>query len=497
MTGKRNESGGKAKNAQKPESKPDETATVETQDSVSPDAVIDAEFSESDTVDASTEADAKPEEKPAEAEAEAEPEARDKSAETAAGVAALALAAGAADKQEAERNAAALAEDKRGPGGLVYGWLALLTLCVVAGLYMLIVNPTYLRDRMGLADSPELLAQASATREAGKAAESNAASITANEATIAETQSRLDETEAEAKAASASALKAISLAEAAQTIAGAPAAGLKATVEKLEANLASVRAALVKSNRAAAAGDPIDGLALAAAAETADAALVAAVAADSKATAAAADLGGRLDTISAQLATLGEQVAALEAKASKRGPVSLAEAILALQDLRTGVASGKPFATLLGRAQAALPDAAELKDAPWVGFANAGLPTEAALTAEMQAHALGIAQDKLKARLNTGEDSWLDRAVGGVVGRLKVRRVGAGVEGDDPASVAARAEAALQEGNIAKAIQEVEALEGEGAARFAEWLKKAKATAAATNDLDAVQKAAIAAADGA
>ena len=71
------------------------------------------------------------------------------------------------------------------------------------------------------------------------------------------------------------------------------------------------------------------------------------------------------------------------------------------------------------------------------------------------------------------------------------------MEGDDPASLAARAEAALQEGNIAKAIQEVEALEGEGAARFAEWLKKSKATAAATNDLDAVQKAAIAAADGA
>ena len=496
MTGKRNESGGKAKNAQKPGSKPDETAATDTPEGVSPDAVIEAEFSESDTPDATTASNAKPEEKPAEVDGEAEPEARDHSAETAAGVAALALAAGAADKQEAERNAAQ-AEDKRGPGGLVYGWLALLTLCVVAGLYMLIVNPTYLRDRMGLADSPEMLAQASATREAGKAAESNAASITANEATIAETQSRLDDTDAEAKAASAAAIKAISLAEAAQTIAGEPAASLKATVEKLASNLASVRAALVKSSRTAAAGDPIDGLALAAAAETADAALAAAVAAEGKATAAASDLGGRLDAISAQLATLGEQVAALEAKASKRGPVSLAEAFLALQDLRTGVASGKPFATLLGRAQAALPDAAELNDAPWIGFANTGLPTEEALTDEMQGHALVIAQDKLKAKLNTGEDSWLDRAVGGVVGRLKVRRVGAGVEGDDPASVAARAEAALQEGDIAQAIQEVETLEGEGAARFTGWLKKARATAAASNDLDALQKAAIAAADGA
>ena len=485
MTRKRNESGGKPGNAKKPASKPYET---ETPDSASTDAVIDAELSESDSGDANATSEAKPE------EVEVAPEARDGSAETAAAVTALALAA--ADKQEAERNAAQ-GQEKRSAGGLIYGWLALLTLCAMAGLYILIVNPTYLRDRMGLAESPELFAQASATREAGKTAESNAASITANEATIAETQSRLDDTEAEAKAASASAIKAISLAERAQVIAGEPVADLRATVDKLQENIASVRAALVKSNRAAASDHPIDGLALAAAAETADAAMVAATAADNKASSTAADLGGRLDAISAQLATLGGQVAALEAKAPKRGPVSLAEAILALQDLRTGVASGKPFATLLSRAQAALPDAAVLNGAPWVGFANTGLPTEEALTADMQGHAFGIGQDKLKARLNTGEDSWLDRAVGGVVGRLKVRRVGAGVKGDDPASVAARAEAALQEGDISKAIQEVEALEGEGAARFTEWLKKAKATAAASNDLEALQRATIAAADGA
>ncbi len=487
MTRKRNESGGKPGNAKKPASKPDETGTP---DSASTDAVIDAELTESDSGDANATSEAKPE------EVAVAPEARDDSAETAAAVAALALAAGVADKQEAERNVAK-AQEKRSAGGLIYGWLALLTLCVVTGLYILIINPTYLRDRMGLEESPELFAQASATREAGKAAEKNAVSIIVNEATIAKTQSRLDDTEAEAKAANASAIKAISLAERAQVIAGEPVANLSATVDKLQANFATVRAALVKSNRAAASDGPIDGLALAAAAETADAAMVAAAAADNKASSTAADLGGRLDAISAQLATLGEQVAALEAKAPKRGSVSLAEAVLALQDLRTGVASGKPFATLLGRAQAALPDAAVLNGAPWVGFANTGLPTEEALTADMQSHAFGIGQDKLKARLNTGKDSWLDRAVGGVVGRLKVRRVGAGVEGDDPASVAARAEAALQEGDIAKAIQEVEALEGEGAARFTEWLKKAKAAAAASNDLDAVQKATIAAADGA
>ena len=485
MTRKRNESSGKPVKAKQSESKPDET---ETPYSGSTAAVIEAELSESDSGDAKTSLEAKREED------EGEPKARGGSVDTSAGVAALALAA--ADKQQAEPNVAQI-QEKRGPAGLIYSWLALLTFCVLAGLYILIIHPTYLRDRMALAESPELFAQARAARDAGKTAESNALSITANEARIAETQSRLDDTEGYAKAASASAIKAISLAETAQVIAGKPAADLRATVDKLQENIAAVRAALVKSNLDASSGNSIDGLALAAAAETANAAMVAAAAADNKASSTAADLGDRLAAISAQLATLGEQVAALQAKASKRGPVSLAEAVLSLQDLRTGVASGKPFATLLGRAQAALPDAAELNGALWVGFANTGLPTVEALTADMQGHALDIAHEKLKARLNTGEDSWFDRAVGGVVSRLKVRRVSAGVEGDDAASVAARAEAALQEGYIAKAIQEVEALEGEGAARFTEWLKKAKAIAAVTNDLDAAQKAAIVAADGA
>lgn len=513
MTGKRSESGGKAKDAGKPESKPDEATAADTPDASAAEPgtekVIDAEFSE----ELATQTSAKPEPDAEDKAAEKQDDDASKASdETAAGVAALALAAGSADKQEAERNAAA-AEEKTGPGGLVYGWLALLSIGLIAALYILIVNPTYLRDRMGLAQSPEILAQASATREASKAAEVNANSITANEAAISELQTGLADTDAATKVATATATKAVSIAEAAQLVSGEPDADLKASVsdvevklEKLEASLASVRAALAKSSQAAAAGDPIDGLALAAAAEAADAALAAAEAAqaaasaaDAKASTSTTELNSRLDDIAASVRVVGDKVAALEAKANKRGPVSLAQAVLALQDLRTGVDSGKPFATLLGRAQSAFPEASELNDAPWVAYANDGLPTTEALTADMQGHALGIAQDKLKARLKTGEneDSWLDRAVGGVVGRLKVRRVGAGVKGDDPAAVAARAEAALQEGDLNKAIQEVETLEGADAERFAEWLKQAKAAAAASNDLDALQKAAIAAADGA
>ncbi|MGZ0187996.1 MAG: hypothetical protein ACKVH0_08340, partial [Alphaproteobacteria bacterium] len=157
---------------------------------------------------------------------------------------------------------------------------------------------------------------------------------------------------------------------------------------------------------------------------------------------------------------------------------------------------GKPFTKLLARAQSVLPDAKPLMEGPWIAFADKGLPDGNNLRSEMQSISFGIGQDKLKNQLSSGE-GWLDKAVGGIVGRLKVRRVGASVEGDGPAAVAARAEAALADGDTAGAIEQVEALKGADAERFAAWLASAKAAVSAKSDIDAIEKAAIAAADGA
>jgi len=203
----------------------------------------------------------------------------------------------------------------------------------------------------------------------------------------------------------------------------------------------------------------------------------------------------KLTALTAAIAALDNRLAPMEERAAKSSGRSLAAAILALNDLRDAVSTGKPFAKILNRARAALPEDQTLKSAPWTAFAGQGLPTDAALLADMQALSIAIGQDKLKDRLNSGE-SWLDKAVGGVVGRLKVRRVGAGVEGEGPAAVAARAEAALADDNLNGAIKEVEALEGEDAERFASWLNGAKAVAAASADIDAIEAAAIVAADG-
>lgn len=344
--------------------------------------------------------------------------------------------------------------EKRSGGrlSLAYVWLLLLTLGFGYLFYTLVADVSVLRDRMEVAEAPGIKSGIAAGAAAARQAEANAAEIAALQKKLAEGGGDAGRTEA----------------------LESETANLKAALEDLRAKVDELAARPAPSGGAPADLAPVN-----AARE-----------------ALAADLRGRIDALDAAIADADKRLAALEDRASKHTVRRLAGAILALNDLRDALETGKPFAQLLERARVALPDAAPLKDAPWTAYAEEGLPQEAELLDRIQAISVAIGQDRLKARLESGE-SWVDRAVGGVVDRLKVRRVGAGVEGTEPAAVAARAEAAMQEGDVAKAVAEVEALQGEDAARFADWLAAAKANLAAENDLDAVEQAAIAAADGA
>jgi hypothetical protein len=55
------------------------------------------------------------------------------------------------------------------------------------------------------------------------------------------------------------------------------------------------------------------------------------------------------------------------------------------------------------------------------------------------------------------------------------RPVGADVQGNDPPARAARAEAALQRGDLAAAVAELEPMTGDAAKAAADWLKAARA----------------------
>ena len=379
-------------------------------------------------------------------------------------------------------------EQKRRGMGIVYIWLLLLTIGVGYLIYLTMGDPAGLRAKLGIGDAPEVKASLAASQ----AAEEKANALTAAQEATA---TALKSTEAAVKTVSEDVASL-------QTSSYKARADLATGLERVDAELKAAQAQIEKLKADLSIAASSDGAPSAALVATLKAAEATASANQATLKSLEGALGeakqsfdGQLAAVSDGLKGLDGRLAALEELAQKAEGVSVAKAVLALQDLRIGIASGQPFATMLGRAQAALPDAPELRDGAWVAYADQGLPSEEALLSDMQALSVGIAQDKLKTRLNSGE-SWLDRAVGGVVDRVKVRRVGADVEGDGPAAVAARAEAAMADGDLDKAISEVEALPEADAPRFADWLDRAKAAQAAAKDVDAVEKAAIAAADG-
>ena len=67
-------------------------------------------------------------------------------------------------------------------------------------------------------------------------------------------------------------------------------------------------------------------------------------------------------------------------------------------------------------------------------------------------------------------DSLFEQAAGNLMSLVTVRPVGADVEGDGAAARVARAEAALESGDLAAAVAELEALDGAAAAAAAPWL---------------------------
>src|SRR3546814_20576733 len=74
-----------------------------------------------------------------------------------------------------------------------------------------------------------------------------------------------------------------------------------------------------------------------------------------------------------------------------------------------------------------------------------------------------------------------------------VRGVGEDVAGDTPEAVLARAEAAMDRGDLAEAAARVGELQGDAAAAFAEWLAAAKARISADAGLSRLEKPAVSA----
>ena len=116
--------------------------------------------------------------------------------------------------------------------------------------------------------------------------------------------------------------------------------------------------------------------------------------------------------------------------------------------------------------------------------AASGVPSLAALRSSFDA----VANRIVHAAQAPEGDGLLEQAAGNLMSLVTVRPVGADVEGDSAAARVARAEAALDDGDLAAAVAELEALDGAAAEAAAPWLAEARPRLAAEAALHTLQE---------
>ncbi|KAA0677046.1 carph-isopro domain-containing protein [Roseomonas genomospecies 6] len=187
---------------------------------------------------------------------------------------------------------------------------------------------------------------------------------------------------------------------------------------------------------------------------------------------AAGQVRQEVDALKQELAAVNQAVE------TRRDAATAAQAlVLAAGQLRSALAAGQPFQQELQAVRAVGSDDAQVTqplDAV-AGYAAKGVPTQPQLTDRFTA----MASDIVRAD-NQGEgNDWVEQVTGKIATLVTVRRQGGGVVGDGASAVVARAEAALQAGNLGGAVNELSALKGPAAQVAAPWIADAKARLAA------------------
>ena len=185
---------------------------------------------------------------------------------------------------------------------------------------------------------------------------------------------------------------------------------------------------------------------------------------------AAGKAGAAADRALAELAALRDAVAGL-ARAGEAGE----SAKLAVARLRFAVDSGAPFKEELEMFQAA----GGPGFGSWTAHAEQGLPTADALARRFKELARART---LRPEGATGTP-WLDGVIGRLSDVVSVRKVSKDLPGDDPDAALGRAEAHIEEGNLAGAVAE---LDGDLPLPFDGWLLVARDRLAADADLGAL-----------
>jgi hypothetical protein len=197
------------------------------------------------------------------------------------------------------------------------------------------------------------------------------------------------------------------------------------------------------------------------------------------------DLGKDVEALKQQIASVGQSVE------TRRDSGMAAQAlVLAAGQLRATLAAGQPFQQDLQSVRAlGIGDAGVTQPLDAVApFAAKGIPTQAQITDRFRP----LASDIVRAAERGDGANWIDSVTGKLSTLVTVRRQGGGVVGSSADAIVARAEAALGENNLGKAVEELAALQGAGAGAAAAWLADAKARLAADQAARALTQRAIA-----
>jgi len=181
----------------------------------------------------------------------------------------------------------------------------------------------------------------------------------------------------------------------------------------------------------------------------------------------------------ASASTTGEQKALAAARGS--AVIGIAARISA------GLTSGQPFATDLGLLTPLAQGDAKLGAliAALQPVAAKGVASRASLAASFPAMAKAALADDL------ADDSFWQRLLGKLKNLVSLRRIGADVQGDSVEAKLARAEAAIDAGDLARAVELVKSLPPQTSRATADWLARAEAHLAAQQAVDQLAAQAV------
>lgn len=155
--------------------------------------------------------------------------------------------------------------------------------------------------------------------------------------------------------------------------------------------------------------------------------------------------------------------------------------------ISSALESGLPFAPELGLLAPLAQGDAKLAEiiAALQPHAQTGVASRVSLAAGFPAVAKAALADDL------ADDSFGERLLGKIKGLVSLRRVGADVPGDAVEAKLARAEAALEAGDLAKAVDLVKSLPPQTAKATSDWLTRAEAHLAAKRAVDQLSSHAV------